>query len=283
MAEHVWEQKHVLEYRLQLIEEEKAAATVEKYLRDIRAFGNYLAEQGQYAFGKEAVLRYKESIAGTHKAASVNSMLVALNRFFAFLGWNECRVRLMKVQRGIFRDQEREMSREEYRRLCAAAKNRKNQRLYLLLQCICSTGIRVSEHPFLTAEAVKAGHAAVSCKGRTRTVFLPERLKKELAAYCRTRGIVSGPVFITRTGKPLDRRCIWGEMKALCQQAGVPPRKVFPHNLRHLFAVTYYRLEKDIVRLADLLGHASIDTTRIYTSTTWQEHTHTLSRLHLVI
>lgn len=263
-----------------LEQEERCTATIEKYRRDVRAFCAFLPEDKLVS--KDVVLAYKQELGQKYKVTSANSMLVALNRLWSFLGWEECRVKLYKVQRRCFRDQSRELTRPEYLRLVRAAKSRNRERLSLLLQTICSTGIRVSEHRFITVETVRAGRASVSCKGKLRTVFLPAELRRLLLRYCKKQGLVSGPIFISRTGRPLDRSAIWAEMKALSELAHVAARKIFPHNLRHLFAVTFYQMEKDIVRLADFLGHASIDTTRIYTCTSGEEHVRTLSRLGLV-
>ena len=269
------------DYKTQMELEEKAPATIEKYLRDVQTFLSFLPEGGELT--RETVLQYKRSLEKTHRAASTNSMLAALNSFLAFLHREDCRVQLLKIQRPCFRDSERELTKQEYERLVQAAKSKKNERLYLLLQTICSTGIRVSEHRFITAEALSAGPIRVMNKGRERTIFLPDELRGVLAQYCKRKGIASGPVFVTRTGKPLNRCNIWSEMKTLCRSAGVDDRKVYPHNLRHLFAVTYYRMEKDIVHLADILGHASVETTRSYTATCSDECARALSRMKLLL
>ena len=229
------------------------------------------------------VLEYKRKLAVQYKSTSANSMLVALNRFFGFCGRRDLQVRLLKVQRVSFRERSREMSVEEYKRLVRAAREKKDERLSLLIQTLCSTGIRVSEHRCITVEALRSGSICIDGKGKERTVFLPKKLQKQLKHYCKERKITTGPVFITKSGKPLNRCNIWAEMKALCKNAGIEPQKVFPHNLRHLFALTYYRLEKDIVRLADILGHANIETTRIYTSTTEEECLRSLSRMKLLL
>ena len=271
----------VEEYRAHLIREEHSPQTVQKYLRVIMAFFRCLPPGNSLT--KEAVLDFKEMLARRYKTATGNSMLVAVNGFLTFLGAPQYRVRLFKVQRQTFRSRDRELTREEYIRLVQAARRDGNERLALLLQAICSTGIRVSEHRFITAESLGAGSVFITNKGRSRMVLLPEELRRLLRAYCARRGIRSGPVFVSRTGRPLDRSNIWAQMKGLCARAGVDPAKVFPHNLRHLFAVTFYRLERDIVRLADILGHASIDTTRIYTFISPEEQSRALSRLRLLI
>ncbi len=264
-----------------LIDEERAAATIEKYRRDVQAFFTWLPEKTEVS--KEMVLEYKRKLAAQYKSTSANSMLVALNRFFGFCGRRDLQVRLLKVQRVSFRERSREMSVEEYKRLVRAAREKKDERLSLLIQTLCSTGIRVSEHRCITVEALRSGSICIDGKGKERTVFLPKKLQKQLKHYCKERKITTGPVFITKSGKPLNRCNIWAEMKALCKNAGIEPQKVFPHNLRHLFALTYYRLEKDIVRLADILGHANIETTRIYTSTTEEECLRSLSRMKLLL
>ena len=264
-----------------LIDEERAAATIEKYRRDVQAFFTWLPEKTEVS--KEMVLEYKRKLAAQYKSTSANSMLVALNRFFGFCGRRDLQVRLLKVQRVSFRERSREMSVEEYKRLVRAAREKKDERLSLLIQTLCSTGIRVSEHRCITVEALRSGSICIDGKGKERAVFLPKKLQKQLKHYCKERKITKGPVFITKSGKPLNRCNIWAEMKALCKNAGIEPQKVFPHNLRHLFALTYYRLEKDIVRLADILGHANIETTRIYTSTTEEECLRSLSRMKLLL
>lgn len=271
----------VVNFRKYLVEEERAALTVEKYMRDIGSFVSFLP--ADKIVTKEMVLQYKQELAGRFKATSANSMLVALNSFFAYVNWPECKVKLFKVQRKTFRSQEQELSREEYIRLVQAAKMKSNERLYYLIQTICSTGIRVSEHQFITVEALKKGKARIINKGKEREVILPRELCVVLQQYCKKKSITSGAVFVTRTGKPMNRCNIWSEMKALCEIACVDADKVFPHNLRHLFAVTYYQLDRDIVHLADILGHASVETTRIYTATSGTEQVRTLSRMRLII
>lgn len=268
-------------FRLHLVEEERSPNTIEKYLRDVRALFAYYP--GRTGFAKEMILDYKRALTERCKSSSVNSMLVALNQFFRFSEREDLRVKLVKVQRSAFREHRRELSLAEYKRLVRAAQAKRKERLDLLLQTICSTGIRVSEHRFVTVESLEAGIVRIASKGKERTVFLPDKLRKMLLGYCRRKGIASGPVFVTRNGNPLNRCNIWAEMKALCVLAGVDAAKCFPHNLRHLFALTYYRLEKDVVRLADILGHASIETTRIYTSTTDRECKKSLMRLNLIV
>lgn len=272
----------VLEQYLEYLKaEEKTIATIQKYRRDILHFFRFLAER--QGVTKELVIHYKQVLTEKYAAASTNSMLVALNGFFAYLGWDDLKVKILKVQQQCFRDKEKELTKEEYKRLVRAARQEENERMYVLLQTICATGIRVSEHRFITVEGLASGKVRILNKGKERVILIPKELQQLLKGYCRQNGIYTGSVFVTRRGKPLDRSNIWHEMKALCQTARVDPDKVFPHNLRHLFAVTYYQLEKDIVRLADILGHSSVETTRIYTYTSGVEHMRNLSRLRLLI
>ena len=269
------------QFRQYLIREERAMATIEKYVRDVRAFFSYLPYG--LDLSKEAVLDYKSRLSERYKSSSANSMLVALNQYFAFCNRRDLQVRLFKVQRTAFREYNRELTMDDYKKLVQAAKSRNNERLDLLIQTICSTGIRVSEHRYITAESLQKGVIQIAGKGKERTIFLPVKLRRTLSSYCSSRGIAAGPVFVTKNGTPIDRCNIWAEMKSLCSEAGVAPEKVFPHNLRHLFALTYYRIEKDIVRLSDILGHTNIETTRIYTSTTDKECMRSLSRLNLLL
>ncbi len=249
-------------FESRLKEEEKSRATIEKYLRDAKAFAAFL---GDAPVTKDAVIRYKSHLSENYAVASANSMLAAVNSFLRFLECADCVVRTFKVQKAVFRSRELELSRNEYVRLVETAKRRGDRRLCLVMQTICATGIRISELPFITVEALHTRRARVSLKGKTRTVILPMELCRELKRYARSSGIQSGSVFVTRGGRPMDRSNILHAMKALCKEARVAAGKVFPHNLRHLFAVTYYNVEKDICHLADLLGHSNINTTRIYT------------------
>ena len=249
-----------------LITEEKSKATQEKYLRDVRAF---LVWCGERELTKELVLQYKEHLVTSYAPASVNSMLASLNSFLSYIERAECRVKQLKIQRQIFAREDKKLTESEYRRLLKAAKD---SRISLVIQTICGTGIRVSELAYITAEAVRLGKAVVNCKNKTRVIFIPVPIQKLLKEYMKKTGITAGQVFVTKSGKPLDRSNIWKEMKALCKKAGVSEKKVFPHNLRHLFARTFYRIEKDIVRLADLLGHSSLSTTRIYTMDSGNSH-----------
>ncbi|MBQ7033480.1 MAG: tyrosine-type recombinase/integrase [Clostridia bacterium] len=272
-------EKRITSFKQHLIEEEKSPATLEKYIRDVTAFHVWLAG---HTVDKVTVLQYKAHLNAKYAPASVNSILSSLNSFFTFCNWHKLKVKLLKIQKPIFADRTKELSKAEYQNLLTAAKNRKNERLYYLMQTICASGIRVSEVKAITAEAVRARKAIIQCKGKMRTVILPKELCKMLSEYAQRQKIKSGPVFITKTGKPLDRSTIWKMMKSLCHDAGVDKTKVFPHNLRHLFARTYYSVQKDIVRLADILGHSSINTTRIYTMETGDVHRRQIQKLGLL-
>lgn len=281
MKGRILTEKIIGDFSCCLKSEEKSENTLEKYLRDVRAFAAYL---GGAAVTKETVIAYKNKLLSENYAVrSVNSMLASLNSLFAFLGWTDCRVKSIKLQRQIYCSEERELTKAEYMRLVNTAKQKGNERLNLILQTICGTGIRVSELQYITVEAVKCGEAIVSLKGKTRTIFIVRELQKKLLRYAAEQGISSGTIFITRTGRPMSRTNIWREMKNLCEQAGVNPKKVFPHNLRHLFARTFYGIEKDIAKLADILGHSSINTTRIYIITTGNEHRQRMENMRLII
>ena len=262
-----------------LINEEKAAATVNKYLHDVGDFQIWLGEQ---ELCKTAVLAYKSHLCEHYAPASVNAALSSLNSFFNFMEWYDLRVKNLKIQKQIFASTDKELTKAEYDRLLQAAKQKKNERLYLLMQTICSTGIRVSEVRYVTVEAVARGIAEINCKGKRRQVFLPKQLCQILKQYIKEQKIKSGAVFVTKNGNPLDRSNIWSDMKKLCEAANVSEKKVFPHNLRHLFARTYYSLQKDIVRLADILGHSSVNTTRIYTMETGEIHRRQIQKLGLL-
>ena len=261
-----------------LMETEKSPLTVEKYMRDVESFGQWL---GDRKLDKLAVLEFKKWLVERYAVASVNSILSAVNCYLSWLGREECRVKTLKVQRQTFCSEERELSKTEYRRLLWASQ--RDSRLWLLLQTLGATGIRVSEHRFMTVEALQRGWATVQSKGKTRTVFVPRKLCKSLLRYAKSNGIQTGPVFVSRTGTPLDRSRIWAMMKALCATAGVSEKKVFPHNLRHLFARLFYAMERDIVRLADILGHSSINTTRIYTSETGEIHRKQIEKMSMLL
>ena len=260
--------------------EEKSQNTIEKYARDVATFVKFL---GKDNITKEKVIEYKSKlITDDYAVRSINSMLASINSLFAFLGWHELKVKSIKLQRQIYCPEEKELTKAEYLRLVNTAKQKGNERLCLLIQTICSTGIRVSELPYITVEAVRHGAAVVSLKGKTRSVFIVRELQKKLLRYAAEHKITSGAIFVTRNGKPMSRTNIWREMKSLCSEAGVSTRKVFPHNLRHLFARTFYGIEKDIAKLADILGHSNINTTRIYIISTGDEHRKKLESMRLV-
>lgn len=280
MKERVLTLEQLAAYDGHLWLEEKSAATIEKYLRDIRAFALWLDGR---PVTREAVTGWKERLLAERRAPStVNAALSALNGLFRFLGWEGCRARFVKVQRRLFRDPARELSRTDYDRLIAAARELGRERLALVMETICATGVRVSELRYLTVEAVQRGRAEISLKGKVRVILIPTKLARKLLKYAKKNKTVSGEIFLTGNGKSLSRRQIWAEMKRLCVYAGVAPSRVFPHNLRHLFATAYYRAYRDIAKLADVLGHSSIETTRIYLLTSGAEHQRQLDRLGLV-
>lgn len=261
--------------------EEKSENTIEKYMRDVRAF--FAFSRGRNLTKEMAVAYKNKLICEKYAVRSINSMLASVNSLFAFLGWYELRVKSIKLQRQIYCPEEKELTKAEYTRLVNTAKRNGNERLNLIIQTICATGMRVSELKYITVEALERGEAVVSLKGKTRTVFIIRELKKKLLKYAKSQKISSGEIFVTRNGKPISRTNIWREMKKLCAIAGVNPKKVFPHNLRHLFARTFYAIEKDIAKLADILGHSSINTTRIYITTTAAEHRKRMENMRLVI
>lgn len=272
--------KTIAEFKEHLILEERSTATVEKYIRDVWAFSAYA---GNCTITKETVIAYKKHLQKNYAVRSVNSMLASINSLFSFLGWHDLRVKSLKLQQQVFCPEEKELTKAEYARLCRTAERKHNKRLNLILQTICGTGIRVSELQYITVEAAKNGEAIVNCKAKTRSVFIVKELKQKLLRYAAERNIKSGMIFVTRTGKPISRTNIWREMKALCEEANVNPQKVFPHNLRHLFARVFYSIEKDIAKLADILGHSSINTTRIYIISTGTEHQKQLENMRLII
>ena len=260
--------------------DEKSDNTIEKYLRDVRAFSTFTEAK---EISKSVVMEFKAFLVENYVVTSANSMIAAVNAFLRFMGWVDCCIKQFKVQKKAFCSEEKELTKAEYIRLVNAAKAEGNERLNLILQTICGTGIRVSELRFITVEAVRKGEAVVSCKNKTRTVFIVRELQKKLLNYIKSKGVTTGCIFITKSGKPMSRCNIWREMKALCEQAGVSHDKVFPHNLRHLFARTFYSIEKDIAKLADILGHSNINTTRIYIITTGAEHKRKMENMRLII
>ncbi len=272
--------ERIAAYGRYLKQEERTPATLEKYLRDVRAFALWLDGK---AVTKEAVTGWKERLLAERRAPStVNAALSALNGLFRFLGWEGCRARFVKVQRRLFRDPARELTRPDYDWLITTARELGKERLALVMETICATGVRVSELRYLTVEAAQRGRAEISLKGKIRTILIPTKLRRKLLKYAKKNKTASGEIFLTGNGKSLSRRQIWAEMKRLCVWAGVEPSRVFPHNLRHLFATAYYRAYRDIAKLADVLGHSSIETTRIYLLTSGEEHQRQLDRLGLV-
>lgn len=262
--------EQIVDFERYLRDEEKSGATIEKYLRDVRRFFSYLSEKfGTDAISKKHTIEYKQYLTERYAPASVNSMLIAMNSFFKFCGLQDLCVKLLKIQRQIFSKQEKELSIAEYRRLLNSAKG---TRLFYIMRVIGGTGIRVSELRYITVEAVRAGQTRVMSKNKNRMIFLPKDIQAVLKEYIAEKGIKKGCIFITRSGKPIDRSNIWRDMRKLCKKAGIPAKKVFPHNLRHLFARTFYGIDKDVVRLADLLGHCSVNTTRIYIAESGQKH-----------
>ena len=270
----------LMEFQQYLRSEERVSGTIDKYLRDIRSFAAWLGER---PVGKAVCAGWKEQLQSEGLCtAKVNYKLSALNKFLGFSGRAECRVKYLRIQRRLFRRTERELSRPDYFRLLETANSLGKTRLALLMETICATGIRVSEVRYITVEAVNAGRAEISLKGKIRTILIPGRLCRKLQKYAKKQKIVSGEIFLTRNGKGLSRRQIWAEMKCICGKAGVAASKVFPHNLRHLFAQAFYKMCRDVVKLADVLGHSSIETTRIYLISTGAEHARQLDRLGLI-
>lgn len=268
------------DFEVHLAEQERCSGTIEKYLRDLRSFQAWNRDED---VTKECVTQWKAYLQQEgYAGGTINSMLVSLNGFFQYVGWQECRVKLLKLQKRMFRAQSRELSREEYDRLLKTAHDQGKERLALLMETICATGIRVSELQYITVESVQNGRTEISLKGKIRTILLPAKLCRKLLKYAKKQKTVSGEIFLTRNGKTLSRKQIWAEMKALCEKAGVEPSKVFPHNLRHLFARTFYRASHNVTQLADVLGHSSIETTRIYLMSTGAEHQQQLESLGLV-
>ena len=267
-------------FRAYLRDEERSAATVEKYLCEVTQFAAWL---NNTEVTKSAVAEWKEHLLSEgYEPSTVNGKLTALDRFFDFMGWSDCKVKHLKLQRRLFRDDSRELTKAEYERLIETAEEMGKERLSLLMESICGTGIRVSEVQYLTVEAAQQGKVEIYLKGKVRTILIPGKLCKKLLKYAKKQKIASGEIFLTRGGKSLSRKQIWAEMKAICKKAGVVPSKVFPHNLRHLFARTFYRVCRDVAKLADVLGHSSIETTRIYLISTGAEHAKTLDMLRLV-
>lgn len=269
-----------------LLEQERSPGTAEKYTRDVRAFLNWQKAvcKREKPLCRQQVIDWKEALLEKKYApVTINSMLSSVNSFLTFLGREDRRVKLLRIQKKVFREKEKELTRREYEKLLEAAGREGRQRLRLLMECIGNTGIRVSEVKYITVEAAKAGRTDISLKGKVRTILLQKKLCRRLLDYAKKRKIRTGSIFLTRTGKEMSRKQIWKEMKSLCRTSGVLPEKVFPHNLRHLFAVTFYRVGRDIVKLADVLGHSSIETTRIYLLTTGDEHLRQMEKMCMLI
>lgn len=263
-----------------LIEEERSSGTIEKYIRDVRLLQSWL---GSEPVTKENAARWKQELLQSGRAPStVNSMLAAANTYFRFMGWDELKLKSIRLQRRFFRENERELTKAEYQLLMETAKKRGDERLALLMETICATGIRVSEVPYITTDAIKKGRARISMKGKLRTILIPAQLCRKLRKYATKHRIERGEIFLTKNGTRLERKQIWAQMKALCKYAGIERNKVFPHNLRHLFARCFYRISHDISSLADVLGHSSIETTRIYLISTESEHIKKIAHLGLV-
>lgn len=272
--------KMIVEFKEHLILEERSDATIQKYVRDVKALAAYAQNS---TITKEIVITYKKYLQENYAVRSVNSMLASINSFFSFFEWSDLKVKSLKLQLQVFCPKEKELTKAEYTRLCWTAERKHNERLCLILQTICGTGIRVSELQYITVEAIKLGEAVVNCKAKTRSIFIVKKLRKKLLHYAVKQNIKSGMIFVTRTGRAISRTNIWREMKVLCVEANVNPTKVFPHNLRHLFARVFYRIEKDIAKLADILGHSSINTTRIYIISTGTEHRQRMENMRLII
>ena len=282
MAEErpVIDQNTIEKYLTWLREQERSQATLQKYTHDLNCLLDFLKET---ILTKKALIDWKEQLISKYAPASVNAMLAAVNGYLRYMGWTDLIVKPLKIQRSLFLEEEKELTREEYVRLVRAAQRKENERLSLVIQTICATGIRVSELRFITVEAVQRGRTEISNKGKMRIVFLPDKLRKLLRKYIQKQKKTAGAVFTTRNGKSLDRSNIWRDMKKLCVAAQVSEKKVFPHNLRHLFARTFYSIEKDLSRLADILGHTNLSTTRIYTAESGSIHARQMERLKLIV
>ncbi len=280
MNEYCLNRKNIETYLQYLREQEKSAGTLEKYKRELYELLSFLSGKNE---SKEELISWKAQLEQKYRPAGVNGRLVAANGFFSFFGRYDLRMKLLRIQKEIFAKEEKELTKGEYIRLVQAAERKGNMRLSLVIQTICAVGIRVSELQYITVESLKKGRAEVNCKGKRRVIFLPMDLLRKLKNYAKEKGISTGVIFCTRTGCPLNRCNIWSDMKKLCRDARVNPQKVFPHNLRHLFARTFYSLEKDIAKLADLLGHSNIETTRIYIMESGREHQKKLEKMRLVV
>ena len=273
-------QKHLKAFEGFMLERELSCRTRMQYLR---AVSRLLAQTNTAIPDRVAILTYKDELLNTYTVTSTNAIIAAWNLFFRFIKREDLCVRQYRIQRKIFCRSEEELSKAEYQRLVQAAEQKRNKRLALILETLCASGIRVSELAAITVEAAREGFATISCKGKTRVIVIVKKLRNKLLCYAKARGIESGVIFRTHSGKALDRSNIWREMKALCHMAKVSPKKVFPHNLRHLFARLFYAVDKDISKLADILGHSSINTTRIYIISSGKEHRRRMEQLHLIL
>lgn len=270
----------LLQYQKHLYEEEKAVSTINKYIRDLKKLLEYASGRN---ITKELMIAYKKDLRKKYKLSSINSFIVAANRFFEYFGWYGLRIKTYRIQKEMFVPENRNLSKEEYKRLIKTALKMGKKRLAMILQTVCATGIRISELANVTAESVREGVVEIYNKGKQRLILLPRKLRKKLLCYMRENNIISGIVFCTSGGKPVDRSNIWKEMKSLSERAKISAKKVYPHNLRHLFAKEFYKIEKDIAKLADVLGHSNIETTRGYIKTTSDEHQKLLDKMELVI
>lgn len=277
---HYLTQKSIADFENDLKENERSNLTVSKYIHDIESFKTFLDGR---EITKLLVLEYKTTLANKYAKSSANPMLAAINSYFHFMGWYEYVVKRFSIQRKVYCDESKELARNDYIKLLNSAKEKGKDRLYLILQTICGTGIRVSELRFFTVESIRSGKVVITCKSKTRTIFLLPKLKEMLLRYAKSKKITSGAIFITKSGKSIDRSNIWREMKSICSSAGVLAMKVFPHNLRHLFARAFYKVEKDLAKLADVLGHSSIETTRLYIISTGAEHRRQMENMRLII
>ena len=269
------------EFKGYLIDGGKSGYTVEKYVRDVLKFRGFVDDE---EIEKETAGEYRDYLVRSgYSVRSINSMLSSVNALFDFLGRQDLKVKTIKMQRSVYCHEDKELTRAEYQRLCEAAKRKKNNRLELIIETVCATGIRIGELKYIMVESAKRGEAVVTLKGKTRFVFIPKELKRKLFRYAQEQNIKSGMIFVTKSGKAIDRTNVWRDMKNLCKEAHVKPEKVFPHNLRHLFARTFYNIDKDIAKLADVLGHSSIDTTRIYIISTGAEHRRLIEKMKLIL
>lgn len=275
-------EKDLSKYQEYLYEEEKSPATISKYLSDLQKLMDFLRER---EVTKKEIIEYKEMLKGSKKyqLSSINSFLAAANSFFEYMGWQELRVKTFRIQKNAFTPDNKNLTKQEYKKLVRTAERKGQGRLSLILETICATGIRISELSEITVSCVKKGTADIYCKGKVRRILIPRELQKKILYYIQKNNLQQGAVFRTSSGNAVDRSNIWKEMKALCEEAEVEKEKVFPHNLRHLFAKSFYQIEKDIAKLADVLGHSNIETTRIYIRTPGYEHRRQLEAMGLVL